>query len=83
MNIHDASGGDIEPQRYWCETELTQVSVTNSQPHRTPPNAGGRFLLSSPQSGLILRHCSIVSYTYAGVSEKLIMKVDRHITMNR
>jgi len=62
MNLDDASGDDIEPQRYWFESELTQVSVTHSQPHRTSPNAGGRFLLSSRQSrqwGLILRHCEL------------------------
>ena len=62
MNLDDAAGGDIEPQQYWFETELTQVRVTNSQPHRTPPHAGGRFFLSSlqsPQWGLILRHCEL------------------------
>jgi len=62
MNLDDPSVVDIEPQRYWFESELTQVSVTQSQPHRTPPNAGGRFLLSSlqsPQWGLILRHCEL------------------------
>jgi len=62
MKLDDASGGDIEPQGYWFESELTQVSVTHSQPHCTPPNAGGRFLLSSLQSqqwGLILRHSEL------------------------
>ena len=62
MNLDDASGGDIEPQRYWFESELTQVGVTHSQPHLTPPNVGGKFLLSSLQSphwGLILRHCEL------------------------
>jgi len=60
MNLDDASGGDIEPQRYWLESELTQVSVPYSQAHRTLPNAGGRFLVSSLESrqwGLILCHC--------------------------
>jgi len=62
MNLYDASGGDMEPHRYWFESELTQVSVSHSQSHRTPPNAGGRFLLSllqSPQWGPILRHCEL------------------------
>ena len=62
MNLDDASGGDIETQPYWFESELTQVSVTHSQPHCTPPNAGGRFPLSSlqsPQWGLIVRHCEL------------------------
>jgi len=62
MNLEDASGDDIEPQRYWFESDLTQVSVTHSQPHRTPPHAGGRFLLSSeqsPQWGLILHDCEL------------------------
>ena len=62
MNLDDTSVGDIEPQRYWFESEVTQVSVTHSQPHHTPPNAGGRFLLSSlqsPQWGLIQCHCEL------------------------
>jgi len=41
MNLDDASGGEIQPEQYGFESELTQVSVTHSQPHRTPPNAGG------------------------------------------
>jgi len=44
MNLDDASGGDIQPQQYWFERELTQVSVTHSQLYRTLPNALGRFL---------------------------------------
>jgi len=62
MNLDDASGGDIEPQRYWFESELTLVSISHLQPHRTSPNVGGRVLLSSsqsPQWGLILRHCEL------------------------
>ena len=43
MNLDDASGGDIEPKQYWFENELTQVSVTDSTPHRTAPNAEARF----------------------------------------
>jgi len=65
MNLDDASGGDIEPQRYWLECELTQVGITHSQPQHTPPNGRGRFLLStlrSPKWGLLLCHCIIVSY---------------------
>jgi len=41
MNLDDASGGDMEPQRYWFESELTQVSVTHSQPHSTPAKCVG------------------------------------------
>jgi len=62
MNLDDASGGDIEPERYLFESELTQVSIPHSQPHHTLPNVGGRFLLSSlqsPQWGLILRYCQL------------------------
>jgi len=62
MNLNDASGGDIEPQRYWFETKLTQAIVTHSQPHHTRPNVRGRFLLLSalsPQWGLILCHCEL------------------------
>jgi len=86
MNVDDASGGNTESQLYWFESELTQDSVTDSQPHFTLPNAGGRFPLSSLQSpewGLVLRHCAILSYSYARASAQLIMQVDRHITMNR
>jgi len=50
MNLADPSGGDIEPQRHWFESEQTQVSIPQSQLHRTPPTAGGRFYLSSLQS---------------------------------
>jgi len=49
MNLDDGSGGDIEPERFWFERERTQVSVTHSQPHHSPPNAGARFLLSPLQ----------------------------------
>jgi len=86
INLDDASEGDIEPEQYWFESELTQVSITYSQPHSTSPNAGGRFFLSSLQStqwGFILHHCSIVSYIYPRGSEQLITKVDGHTTMNR
>jgi len=86
MNLDDAAGGDIESQRYWFESELTPVSVTHPQPHRTPPNEGWSILLSSlqsPQRGLILRHCGIVSYICTLASGQLIMMVDCHNTMNR
>jgi len=66
INFDDASGGDIDPQRYWFESELTQVSVTHSQQHQTLPNAGGRFRLSSlqsPQWGRILRHCELYQHS--------------------
>ena len=38
MNPDNASWGDEEPQGYWFESELTQVSV--SQLHCTLHNAG-------------------------------------------
>jgi hypothetical protein len=62
MNLDNASGGDIEPQWYWFESEPTQVSIRHLQPHRTPPNAVGRVVLSSlqsPQWGLILRQSEL------------------------
>jgi len=62
MNLDDDPGGDIEHQQCWFERALTEVSVTHSQLHRTPPNAGGSYLsssLQSPQWGLILRHCEL------------------------
>jgi hypothetical protein len=83
MNLDDASGGDIEPQRYSFESKLSQVGVTHSEPYCTPPNAGG---------GFFCHHCShhtgalyyvILSYTYARASKQLIMKVDHQNTMNR
>jgi hypothetical protein len=86
MNLDDGSGVDIDPQLYWHESELTQVSVTQSQQHRTPPNVVGRFFLSSLQSlqlGHILGHCGTVSYTYAPASKQLIMKVYSYNTINR
>ena len=86
MNLDDASGGDVQPQGYWFESELTQVSIKHSQPHRTPPNAGGKFHMSSLQSqqwGPILCHCCIVSYTNAEASKQFKIKVDPLNTMNK
>jgi len=83
MNLEDASGGDIEPQRYWFESELTQVRVTHSQPHRTPPNAGGGFFCHHCNHHTGALYYVIVSYAYARASEQLIMKVDRYNTINR
>jgi len=73
MNLDDASGGDIESQQYWFERELTQVSIPHSQPHRTPPNAGGRFLLSSLESPNRALYYIIVSYAYARAAEYIVI----------
>ena len=73
MNLNDASGGDIEPQQYWFESKLTQVSVPHSQPHCTPPNAGGRFLLSSLQSPNGALYYIIVNYAYARAAEYIVI----------
>jgi hypothetical protein len=38
-NLGDAFGGaGFEHQGYWFEGKLTQVSVSLSNPHHTPPN---------------------------------------------
>jgi len=40
IHLDVASGGDMEPQWYLFESELTQVGKSHSQPYRTMPNAG-------------------------------------------